>query len=133
MPTLFLFLKKFTKIFCQFQELIRISEESQSFLYLLFVVVVFIFCLSFYLFMCLFLFYFFYNLSQILSTFLRSLEEEVGVKASGGDPLQLTTPPPSRATTKPRRPARIESSVRGRPAWMSGVMVVGVVCALHCI
>lgn len=66
-------------------------------------------------------------------TFLWDVEADGGSKGSGGAPLQLTTPPPSRVTTKPRRPARMESSVRARPAWMSDVMVVGVVCVLHCI
>lgn len=66
-------------------------------------------------------------------TFLWDVEADGGSKGSGGAPLQLTTPPPSRVTTKLRRPARMESSVRARPAWMSDVMVVGVVCVLHCI
>lgn len=68
-----------------------------------------------------------------LSTFFLDEAADGGSEGSGGSPLQLTTPPPRRATTKPRKPARMESSVRARPAWMSDVMVVGDVCVLHCI
>uniref|UniRef100_A0A3Q1GR28 Methyltransferase like 27 n=1 Tax=Acanthochromis polyacanthus TaxID=80966 RepID=A0A3Q1GR28_9TELE len=56
-----------------------------------------------------------------------------GSTGSGGSPLQLTAPPPRRVTMKPRMLATIEISVRARPAWMSDVIVMDVVCLLHCI